>query len=95
MTHTPTPKYAVYVNGVTGNIWLATTDADIACFGKDREGAHLIAEKLNSHDELVAALKEILPDYVLCVPDEAGNTDAWRKRLINKARAALAKAEAQ
>lgn len=52
--------------------------------------AVMISTALNSHDDLVAALRAVLADYQNC--DSAGELGATWKANVKAARAALAKA---
>ena len=49
----------------------------------------------NINARLARLLTTIVNDYEHCAPDEAGNIDPWRKRLIAKTRATIAAAKGE
>jgi hypothetical protein len=98
MSHTPTPwKVFTSPDGLLV-VGIGTLEGEGVCdagFGvwrwNDGEGianAHFIVRAVNSHADMLAALKAIIP-----LIDVAGYTDRRDEEAIRQARAAIAKAE--
>lgn len=74
--------------GLAGRWWVCTAESDEPT---DEANAEFIVRACNSHDDLLAALKELLedPDYQIAIGGNPRAVDA----MLARARAAIAKAE--